>query len=362
MGLDTEFHHSGVRRGHLVPAPTLIDVRLVGCDIAGECINVTRLHLGVSHFSLSDEFPAKSGNDFWITLLCPENLCKLDLRCQPCLFGVLAAMLPFPRVHTLTIILNYSTTLYNLSILSKFPGLQILSMLGPGKVQDMPVETSAALPILQQYTGPCETMALFLPLSTLKRLTIQGCIPKDFTKQLQANRFPIYLTSLDVTFDENLDMTTLHTVCTFFPTLTTLRICISFEYYELEEEGPVGDGINHTATKFLAELIDFTSFPAELRQLALDWNFFYTDHEVAMYSYQLEVPQFDELRDILVARLLALTKLWLDTDNFLFNWRKTQDGAEDQHAVLNDYSDNERMKFDLFWEVDELDTCNGRPF
>jgi hypothetical protein len=47
----------------------------------------------------------------------------------------------------------------------------------------------------------------------------------------------------------------------------------------------------------------------------------------------MNVPEFDELRDALVARYPRLTALWFDARQFLFHWRKLLDGSEVKYTT-----------------------------
>lgn len=89
---------------------------------------------------------------------------------------------------------------------------------------------------LRQYTGPCETMALFLPRPTLTHLIIGYCSPFALTTQLERIGGSNHITSLTASFD-NLDIATLGTICAFFPTLTELRIDVTSQVeYNVDDD------------------------------------------------------------------------------------------------------------------------------
>ncbi|KAJ6506791.1 hypothetical protein C8R45DRAFT_970577 [Mycena sanguinolenta] len=342
------------RVASLCHAPALTNVVLIRCGIAdGEHIDPTALQLGVSLFSFTNGVTTEDGIGLWIPLLLPQCLRELHLTCHPRFFGEdLAAIPRFPHVHTLTITANYSTMSYNLAILSKFPAVQIFRMTGWGLVQDgpgVPVNASAVFPVLQRYTCECKTMPVFLPRPTLTHLTVEYCAPEDFTEQLQMINSNI--TALDLTFND-FGMTALRTVCDFFPMLTELRVQIECDMEDDELED-VDENINDRATTFFAELGSLTAIPAGLQRLAIVWKFEYVDPDDVggPYTHEVEVPKMNELRDVLLERCPGLTTLWLDGVDFLFSWRKSLDGAEDEYSTLEgcDTSTTRRLSFDAFW-------------
>jgi hypothetical protein len=71
--------------------------------------------------------------------------------------------------------------------------------------------------------------------------------------------------------------------------------------------------------------MDIFTLPATLERLALTWEFEYEEPEEALTA---DFPTFGELRDVLVGRWPNLKGLWLDSDEFLFHWRKLLDGSE----------------------------------
>jgi hypothetical protein len=54
--------------------------------------------------------------------------------------------------------------------------------------------------------------------------------------------------------------------------------------------------------------------------------FEYDDPETAPPA--ADVPEFNELRDALVARYPSLMALWFDGQDFLFHWHKLLDGSK----------------------------------
>ncbi|KAJ7304857.1 hypothetical protein DFH08DRAFT_976457 [Mycena albidolilacea] len=316
------FTQSGVT--NLCRASALTNLRLENCSITiGEHIDTSSLSLGVARFAFHHMVTGAAGNgDVWLPLLRPECLQELDLTLNPSLFGDEISIPSFPHVHTFTTTMNLSTMSYNLSILAKFPAVRTFSTHGWGQLQDGPdvlAEASFTFLGLQQYTGPCETMALFLHRPTLTHLTIGYCSPFALITQLERIGGSNNITSLTASFD-NLDIAMLGTICAFFPTLTELRIDATSQV-----EYNVADD-TQGATGFFTELAEITTLPTALERLGLTCVFEYDDPETAPPA--ADVPEFSELRDALVARYPSLTALWFDGQDFLFHWRKLLDGSE----------------------------------
>ncbi|KAJ6632235.1 hypothetical protein B0H10DRAFT_2206623 [Mycena sp. CBHHK59/15] len=200
----------------------------------------------------------------------------------------------------------------NLTMLSKFPAVQVFSMSGWGILADGP--------------GPC----------------VQSARLDSAVAGIYAN----HITSLDATFD-SFDNAALGTLSGFFPRLTELRIRINFEV----EDGAFEDDVNPQATTFFEALAETPTLPPTLERLALCWAFEYEDPENAPTADEL--PEFAELRDALVVRCPGLTVLWLDGHEFLFRWRKSSlDGTVDE-GTADDAYDAEVMcaDFAAFWET-----------
>ncbi|KAJ7725409.1 hypothetical protein B0H14DRAFT_3002961 [Mycena olivaceomarginata] len=209
---------------------------------------------------------------------------------------------------------KFPTIPYIISILSKFSAVQNFSMICWGELRDVPdlrAEASSLLPVLRHYTGPSETMAFFVPRANLTHLTIQNCSPLDFIAQLQ--RIGDCKTSHpSLQASNTLALPWSAQFARFSPMLTALRITLSLW----------ADSLALTCE------VDYDAGP-------------------------MNVPEFDELRDALVARYPRLTALWFDARQFLFHWRKLLDGSEVKYTTehWNDAEDMRYNGFDAFWET-----------
>ncbi|KAF7341871.1 hypothetical protein MSAN_02042700 [Mycena sanguinolenta] len=313
--------------------------------------------LRARHFSVTNKLTGDGeGMNLWAPLLHPDHLQHLELVGNPRFFGEDVDAIPtFPRVHTLTIGVDYSTMAYNLSILSKFPAVRDFTMNGKGVVRDGPdgpgavMNVSTILPILQQYTCDCKAMALFLPRPTLTHLFVDYCTPREFASQLHSTNNVI---SLDIGFN-NFDIVVLETLCASFPMLTELCIYVHCEVKGDDELEEVKD---HAAT-FFDELGDIAVMPAGLQRFALTWTFRNVqpdDDDDSPLYYEVKAPELDELRDGLEANCLALTTLWLDGCDFLLSWRKLPDGSVEEDSIVYDGESLQmkRGEFGSFWGTD----------
>ncbi|KAF7376512.1 hypothetical protein MSAN_00067200 [Mycena sanguinolenta] len=345
-----EIHFTQSAVASLCRASSLADFRLVRCTFAaGERIDTPSLHLGVSRFSyLHDEFSLKDGIGLWIPLLRLDTIRELELTCNPNIIGESMGSVPlFPLVHTLTITVGGRGGSYNLSVLSHFPAVEVFST---NASPDSPVTVSTVLPVLRQYAGPCETIALFLPRSTLTHLAIPQCSPRVFIEQLNGNQGPSNMLSLRVAFNsEGFDTKAIRYIRSFFPELKELLIGV-FHY----DRGPDANNIpdpnnihNMIAMSFIKLGEPFT-LPIGLERMMFTWIIKYA---VVRSSYRIEVPAFSDVHDALVRRYPALTTVWLDGHNFLFCWRKSLYGHFEGKCVATTRVDAQEMRkgFIRFW-------------
>ncbi|KAJ7798848.1 hypothetical protein B0H14DRAFT_2904883 [Mycena olivaceomarginata] len=338
----TDIHFTQPGVASLCRAPALASVRLEDCSIApGEHIDTSSRSLGVARFFHHMRTSATGNGDIWFSLLRPDSLQEVDLTLDldSSLFGDNKAIPSFPNVHTFATTSKFPTIPYIISILSKFSAVQNFSMICWGELRDVPdlrAEASSLLPVLRHYTGPSETMAFFVPRANLTHLTIQNCSPLDFIAQLQRIGGLQNITSLTASF-EYLGIAMVGTICAFFPMLTALRITLSL-WAEFDDD-------NHVSN-FLIEFAETSTLVVSLEQLALTC-------EVDYDAGPMNVPEFDELRDALVARYPRLTALWFDARQFLFHWRKLLDGSEVKYTTehWNDAEDMRYNGFDAFWET-----------
>ncbi|KAF7341872.1 hypothetical protein MSAN_02042800 [Mycena sanguinolenta] len=207
-------------------------------------------------------------------------------------------------------------------------------MYGWGEVQDgagESVEASAVLPVLREYTGSAETLGFFLARSTLTHLIIPYCKEHEFTMSVQVLRGPNYVTSLEVYFDI-VDMTTLETICTAFPKLSSLCIRVRTKVGQDEEF------LSRSIT-FFTELGGFAKFPTGFKRLAISWKF--EDNETGEEAECDEWEELDytDLCDGLEANCPTLTTFWLDGFSFLFHWHKLPDDLEEYAILVDDHSE-----------------------
>ncbi|KAJ7107709.1 hypothetical protein C8R44DRAFT_804112 [Mycena epipterygia] len=332
--------------GNLYRLPALAHLDITVCKVAaGETIESTSQTVGLSSFSLHDNVASEAGMDHWLPFLRPEHLCELNLPCNFRLFSETIHHIPsFPHVHKLSATMNLATMAHNMTVLSKFPAVQVLMLGGWGLLEPSSIaQVSSVLPVLTEYTGPYETLHLFLR-PTLSRINTTFCSYNDFITHLQAIQIPSNVTSLEANFDD-LDNASLNAICSLFPQITELRILISYGEDDWE-------GVNlKVRIEFFEELTEISALPSTLERLALCWEFEFYDEDYLPPSED-DIPEFTVLRDAFVAKCPALTSLWLDGHDVLFRWCKSSDGVVDEETS-QDAEDAETMRegFAAFWEA-----------
>ncbi|KAJ6498881.1 hypothetical protein C8R45DRAFT_1125651 [Mycena sanguinolenta] len=348
QSLHTEkIHFTRSAVASLCRARALTDLRLVWCSVTpGERMDTTSLRLGVSRFSFSGSY-ADQGIGRLLSLLRPERLRELELRCNPRIMGGNAPVFPSVQRLTTTVWLDDSDPTMPsdfLAILSKFPAVEIFStdVSVIGIPPHFPALPSTALPVLRHYTGPSEMMALFLPRSTLTHLVIPQCnrhVLREKLNSIQASN----ILSLHVSFDGVFDTYTTRVVRSSLPSLQELHVHASCQVHYSDS-----DFHDQIAAAFVA-LGDPSVLPIGLERMAFRCAIKYTGEDKRAIA--ISVPEFNNLRDALVRGYPALTTFWLDGHNFLFHWRKSWDGVEEQ-GVATTRSDAQEMRqgFDDFWE------------
>ncbi|KAJ7445014.1 hypothetical protein B0H11DRAFT_2203518 [Mycena galericulata] len=336
-------HFTQTGLANLCRLPVLSDLHIDSCDLAAEeSIDTATLELAVSSFSFSHKVTGEYRGVDWMPLLCLDHLRELEVEGAPCFFGDTVDAIPsFPHVHKLAINTSLSTMSHTLSIVSKFPAVQIFRLTAVKDGPGVRVDASKLLPDLKEYTATSETLPIFLAHSTLERLTVLPCQPQKFTRQVPGPQ--VYITCLHATFMD-FDTATFRLICVLFPRLTELKIFMICVIYEDQLEG----GINSKPHTLFSELAETPALPSSLVRLAISWYFGYNVSDEEELEVQ-KVHDFDAVRDALVAQCPALTRLWLDGHEFLFYWRKSLDGAEDQGYADDAEVAPVQAGFDAFW-------------
>ncbi|KAJ7078349.1 hypothetical protein C8R44DRAFT_895959 [Mycena epipterygia] len=232
---------------------------------------------------------------------------------------------------------------YYLNILAKFPGVRALYFCGEATVDDpaaQEIRASGLRPVLSEYAGSYHLLDLFLPRPNVTCLTI------DFYRDLRSISPLPSITVLDVIFSA---FQTPSYICTqlfkYFPELRDLRMVNTTGISRKANE-------NEVASDFLVTLLSARNVPASLTHLAISWDFSYQDDDNMPCA---ETPQFNLLRDALVAWCPTLTTIWIDTPDFLFKWHKSPVIPRVIGASVNmDENDVDevnamRAGFDSFW-------------
>ncbi|KAJ7077743.1 hypothetical protein C8R44DRAFT_755075 [Mycena epipterygia] len=126
---------------------------------------------------------------------------RLELDARPCepVFGTDLTVIPsLPLVHKLAMTTSsFPGMSYYLDILAKFPGVAALYIGGETTMDDpaaQEIRASGPLPVISEYAGSYHLLDLFLPRSSVTRLTI------DFYRDLRSISPLPSITVLDVIF------------------------------------------------------------------------------------------------------------------------------------------------------------------
>ncbi|KAJ7103902.1 hypothetical protein C8R44DRAFT_988062 [Mycena epipterygia] len=362
--------------------PNLSELTVYACSVApGESMCPSPPTLRVSKLSVHYEVDSGQGDDFqyendqWISLVHPDHLRELSTRFDPRLFGrAIHSLRDFPRVHTLRATMDFPTPSQNLLILSKFPAVRILSISGTGPLTDGTTsqpcaDASLHFPLLEKYTGSSQSLPLFIHISTLTHLTAPSCSPRDFLTQIRGVQGPMNITSLLVKFNKS-DNEAFKTLVGSFPQLTELKIHIvlgsdddmftsqTFDADELEEDmiidpedyddaDPIRIGFKPS---IFFQALAYAPLPPRLERLILSWESKSNDDWHPPSAYK--VPNFEQLRDALIARCPGLAWLWLDGYYFLFKWRiSTPDGGVEEDTA---FDSDEALGFRCASETDDI--------
>ncbi|KAJ7773660.1 hypothetical protein DFH07DRAFT_767601 [Mycena maculata] len=252
----------------------------------------------------------------WISLLRSDLLRELE---GVELIGEICILMPtFPNVYKLAASMDFRTMAQNVTILSKFPAVQIFELkavrMGGMFWESTPLPAgpsplvlpSNILPVLQDYSGACDTLHIFIPRATLTRLSTFPCRAENFLRQLAKNPEPTGITSLKVDSHGEFGAAWFDTLFGFFPHLVELEIIFR--------------GVSE-ATKLLETLVHDRTLPSLIR-LVLSLRPHYRDKS--------NPRDYVPFRDALLARCPTLTALWLwDGINVLW-WRRLTDKTVDQ--------------------------------
>ncbi|KAJ7505947.1 hypothetical protein B0H11DRAFT_362563 [Mycena galericulata] len=305
------------------------DVTIDMCRLSAEGIDFSSLALNVSSFCYRD-FQLEPQ---WISLLHPRYLRKLQLRnerpSELRFLGNKTDSLPsFSLVEVLSLRMDTSQISHHLSLLTKFPAVQALSLqpLDPnqhgGPLPE--IQFSELFPVLREYTGTSETVPMFLPLRTLERVTVDSrCNPERFVTRLRGVGSPTNVSSLNAKFygfaHDKLD-----TICVVFPALAELSINIWLF-------GPEQVSVPSTATSFFRMLTEKPTLPATLERLAICWDL--RGHNAEPPN--CEIPALPALRDALLAGCPNLKCFWLDGHDYLLQWRRWPGGWVVERTATN---------------------------
>ncbi|KAJ6479613.1 hypothetical protein C8R45DRAFT_933422 [Mycena sanguinolenta] len=176
-----------------------------------------------SGFRLDHDPKLDHGEDYWIPVLHPDYLRVLTMDFVA---RIVHSIPPFPNVYTLTTFSHDKTSSQNLTVMSKFPGVRILTLLGKEfATESVLVQPQVVFPHLEEYYGPSQALSLFLAAAPLKRVQVECAGPKAFLARIQAVK-SLQITSLNAKFTE-LDNAAFNKIVELLPQLTELLITVT---------------------------------------------------------------------------------------------------------------------------------------
>ncbi|KAJ7885528.1 hypothetical protein B0H14DRAFT_3431813 [Mycena olivaceomarginata] len=313
-------HFTQARVDILCRLQSLYELNIYWCPVApGEHIQPSPRTLRVSKFTMRHfTRTARRGDDYWISLLDPDHLRILHADFDPRFMGLTAHHIPrFADVHTLTATINLPTLSETLTIMSKFPSVRLLKLVGRWVPPDDDAH-DAVFPLLKEYSGPHRALPFFHPAIFLTRLHItERCRPEDLIARLQGIQAP-NITTFQATFHE-IDNTAFSKLIELLPRLTEALIRIV-----VRENDELGSGITpcFKPSTFFGMLAETPSLPSRLEHLGISWEGYDRLHD---YVSTYEIPDFPRVRDTVLEKWLSGSVKEVTTKNF-----------DDTHELLED--------------------------
>ncbi|KAJ6479601.1 hypothetical protein C8R45DRAFT_1155614 [Mycena sanguinolenta] len=358
--------------------PHLSQLHVFRCAI-DELVELSPQGLHLSGFRPVHDAKLDHGEDYWIPALHPDHLCVLAMRFVA---RAVHSIPSFPNVHKLTALIHDSDTTpsQNLTIMSKFPSVRILTLSGKEfAAESVPVQPRAVFLRLEEYYGHCHALSLFVVATPLRRVRIECAGPKAFLTRIQAVS-GLEITSLNAKFNE-LDNAAFNKIVKFLPQLTELLLTIAVsdtsrlfkrEIYDGRKlpkdevvDGRLGDWIRSEflVSTFFLKLSTAPSLPSKLERLAINWGCYEAFFD-ELSAYKL--PVFPRMRDAFVVRCPRLTWLWFNGIYFMYEWRDPMPDGKVKEYIGKNYMDAYRKRegaaiFDG-WEFSALPIRNSLMF
>ncbi|KAJ7134832.1 hypothetical protein C8R44DRAFT_870418 [Mycena epipterygia] len=259
--------------------------------------------------------------DWWLQGLCPDSLRVLAIDMSQShdasLFDLQSELPSFPNVYSVHIVLGSMLAPRHLIPLSKFPGVEDLTLtkfyaggiLSHALTVAAPPELGGAgvCPLLKQYAGPHEILHI-LPMSGLRQLTLDPCAIDSFLVAMQSIPKPISIVYLEMTAIGS--VASLDGFSDLFPHLNFLLLTVN-----------CGGGMMidaATDSQAYAFLNDVgPSLPQHLVKLAINFKF----------DEGIDPPDLEKLKDGILAQRPTLKTLWIHSEHFVYVWAEMPDGV-----------------------------------
>ncbi|KAF8155349.1 hypothetical protein K438DRAFT_1777705 [Mycena galopus ATCC 62051] len=310
--------------------PALTHAKFVQSRVRSrEHLDPSALTLRVTTFAVEFAHDDRLG-DLWISLLSRDTLQELyfsSLEFRP-------EFLPFQNLHTVGVKFWSPNTS---AILPKFPQVRSFTSSGRTFGTLTPLERVSIFPILQAYTGIYENLGLFIQRATLTHITLYLCYFFQFLTALWGVKALPNTTSFTARFFV-FETAGIDALFGFFPNLTQFQLTFTVDDGEFIDE----------PASVIKMLPSSVILPRTLESISLNWydpEFMISDEEdMPGPPDPTELPDFACVRDTLIAKCPALTHLFLDGYNFLFEWRKTSSLVREFTAYSFDEAEVIRAK------------------
>ncbi|KAJ6525238.1 hypothetical protein DFH09DRAFT_1329048 [Mycena vulgaris] len=330
---------------HVCLLPNLAKMDTRSCTM----MNHSPFKLDVSHFSFrGNAFYADTG-DQWIRALRPDTLQSLSIQ-RKLIRYITDLEYTFPHVNTLIFEgSDLSTIAESLPLLSKFPAVQTLTMTSEEAIPagTNPDVSVSELPSIRNFTGPWGLLR-FLSLSHLHHLTLTDSSFPDFVSELRKIQILNSVTSLALELEDYLE--NLDGLGELFPSLKTLAVYVFPDFYSSDDEARL---INKTKVfAFFKQLTDFPSLPMNLTRLDIVWIDGFQHPFEFSESTVVTPDDLQKLKDTLVTRHSALTRLELCCVDYRLFWaRNPANGKEYCELYRADDPQEKSFDSDIFWDA-----------
>ncbi|KAJ7181429.1 hypothetical protein C8R43DRAFT_969147 [Mycena crocata] len=301
-----------------LPRLHLLEI-IYGTTISGEVIHTNGLPpLAVSQFSLTSITPRTwTASRDWIPSLRRDTLLDMDFRCGDDFPAEILAGGCFPRVKRLKIFLDPNQPSVNVQILSKFPAVEALNVVGGYPDHHIthtprgPHGVILDVVPLEEYDGREELLPWFLAIPTFRCLRLPWRRVADRVLALQAFKTLSNITDLSFVVSD-LTYEIFRDICAVFPNLTALRVTVALHLWDDDSyDGPYA----WEASTVFTALTTHSPLPCNLRKVMFRWEI-----QSGPERTEFSPPDLHQMKEFLLSEHVALKAIWLDGPGLFYCW------------------------------------------